>query len=137
MTYTYNSKVSDVRIGGFFKLLLVWKASVYKLIYKEFLMYSQKQKIVFWKKHQAPFSCLKFLFLTVPFRSLRRYRMLLPHHPPKTRICRRRKIFPSIMQTIPFVHWQNANQFMFCLRILCIVNSNKMVVSMDINSMGG
>ena len=39
MTYTYNSAVSEVRIGGFFKLLLVWKASVYKLIYKEFLMY--------------------------------------------------------------------------------------------------
>lgn len=33
MTFTYNSVVSEVRIGGFLKLLLVWKASVYKLIY--------------------------------------------------------------------------------------------------------
>ena len=39
MTYTYVQKVQSGRDGGFLKLLLIWKASVYKVFYKEFLAY--------------------------------------------------------------------------------------------------
>ncbi|XP_067849893.1 bestrophin-4-like isoform X2 [Heptranchias perlo] len=39
MTVTYTSRVANARLCGFSKLLLQWKASIYKLLYKEFLIF--------------------------------------------------------------------------------------------------
>nr|XP_039254757.1 uncharacterized protein LOC120331695 isoform X1 [Styela clava] len=39
MTVTYTHEVANARLGGFSNLLLRWKGSVYKLFYKEFIIY--------------------------------------------------------------------------------------------------
>ncbi|CAH1245780.1 BEST3 [Branchiostoma lanceolatum] len=39
MTISYSLKVSEARLGGFPKLLLRWKASIYKLLYKEMAIF--------------------------------------------------------------------------------------------------
>ncbi|XP_072903816.1 bestrophin-4-like isoform X2 [Hemitrygon akajei] len=39
MTVTYTSRVANARLCGFSKLLLQWKGSIYKLLYKEFLIF--------------------------------------------------------------------------------------------------
>ncbi|XP_072255590.1 bestrophin-2a [Pyxicephalus adspersus] len=39
MTVTYTARVANVRFGGFYKLLLLWRGSIYKLLYKEFLVF--------------------------------------------------------------------------------------------------
>ncbi|XP_051993442.1 bestrophin-2-like [Xyrauchen texanus] len=39
MTVTYTAKVANARFCGFSKLLLAWKGSIYKLLYKEFLAF--------------------------------------------------------------------------------------------------
>ncbi|CAK8672576.1 unnamed protein product [Clavelina lepadiformis] len=39
MTVTYTHKVADARLGGFSSLLIRWKGSVYKLFYKEFVIF--------------------------------------------------------------------------------------------------
>ncbi|XP_076847939.1 bestrophin-2a [Brachyhypopomus gauderio] len=39
MTVTYTASVSDARFCGFSKLLLAWKGSIYKVLYKEFLAF--------------------------------------------------------------------------------------------------
>ncbi|XP_053572006.1 bestrophin-2 [Bombina bombina] len=64
MTVTYTARVAKARFGGFYKLLLLWRGSIYKLLYKEllvfFLMYltlsityrfllSEEQKLYFEK----------------------------------------------------------------------------------------
>ncbi|XP_042318766.1 bestrophin-4 [Sceloporus undulatus] len=39
MTVSYTLKVANARFGGFSKLLFRWKGSIYKLLYKEFLVF--------------------------------------------------------------------------------------------------
>ncbi|KAA0722035.1 Bestrophin-2 Vitelliform macular dystrophy 2-like protein 1 [Triplophysa tibetana] len=39
MTVTYTAKVANARFCGFSKLLLAWKGSIYKVLYKEFLAF--------------------------------------------------------------------------------------------------
>ena len=39
MTFTYIQRVSNGKSRGFFNVLLIWQASVYKVLYKEFLVY--------------------------------------------------------------------------------------------------
>lgn len=39
MTVSYTLKVADSRFGGFSKLLFRWKGSIYKLLYKEFVVF--------------------------------------------------------------------------------------------------
>ncbi|KAH0629651.1 hypothetical protein JD844_011882 [Phrynosoma platyrhinos] len=40
MTVTYTARVANARFGGFYKLLILWRGSIYKLLYKEFLVFS-------------------------------------------------------------------------------------------------
>ncbi|XP_030070117.1 bestrophin-3 [Microcaecilia unicolor] len=40
MTVTYSSKVANATFFGFHRLLLKWKGSIYKLLYREFLLFS-------------------------------------------------------------------------------------------------
>ncbi|GCB60880.1 hypothetical protein scyTo_0011210 [Scyliorhinus torazame] len=62
MTISYTLKVADARFAGFSKLLFRWKGSIYKLLYKEFIVFislysilsvtyryflSHEQKIIF------------------------------------------------------------------------------------------
>ncbi|XP_069079320.1 bestrophin-1 [Pleurodeles waltl] len=39
MTVTYTSQVADARLGTFSRLLLQWKGSIYKLLYREFIIF--------------------------------------------------------------------------------------------------
>ncbi|XP_027979181.1 bestrophin-4 [Eumetopias jubatus] len=39
MTVSYTLKVAEARLGGFSSLLLRWRGSIYKLLYKEFLLF--------------------------------------------------------------------------------------------------
>lgn len=39
MTVTYTARVAKARFCGFSKLLLAWKGSIYKVLYKEFLAF--------------------------------------------------------------------------------------------------
>ena len=39
MTVTYTAQVANARFCGFSKLLLAWKGSIYKVLYKEFLAF--------------------------------------------------------------------------------------------------
>ncbi|XP_067845685.1 bestrophin-4 [Heptranchias perlo] len=39
MTISYTLKVADARFAGFSKLLFRWKGSIYKLLYKEFIVF--------------------------------------------------------------------------------------------------
>lgn len=39
MTVSYTLKVAEACFGGFSGLLLCWRASIYKLLYKEFLLF--------------------------------------------------------------------------------------------------
>ncbi|KAJ8264012.1 hypothetical protein GJAV_G00144090 [Gymnothorax javanicus] len=39
MTVTYTARVASARFCGFSKLLLAWKGSIYKMLYKEFLAF--------------------------------------------------------------------------------------------------
>ncbi|CAD7684389.1 unnamed protein product [Nyctereutes procyonoides] len=40
MTVSYTLKVAEARFGGFSGLLLRWRGSIYKLLYKEFLLFT-------------------------------------------------------------------------------------------------
>ncbi|KAM8792343.1 LOW QUALITY PROTEIN: bestrophin-4 [Rhynchonycteris naso] len=40
MTVSYTLKVAEARFGGFSGLLLHWRGSIYKLLYKEFLLFT-------------------------------------------------------------------------------------------------
>lgn len=40
MTVSYTLEVADARFGGFSKLLFRWKGSIYKLLYKELLVFA-------------------------------------------------------------------------------------------------
>lgn len=39
MTVSYTLEVANARFGGFTKLLFRWKGSIYRLIYKELLVF--------------------------------------------------------------------------------------------------
>ncbi|NWQ84267.1 BEST2 protein, partial [Columbina picui] len=39
MTVTYSSRVATARFGGFSRLLLLWRGSIYKLLYRELLLF--------------------------------------------------------------------------------------------------
>lgn len=39
MTVSYTLEVADARFCGFYKLLFRWKGSIYKLLYKDFLLF--------------------------------------------------------------------------------------------------
>ncbi|XP_056678669.1 bestrophin-2 [Monodelphis domestica] len=39
MTVTYTARVANARFGGFSKLLLLWRGSIYKLLYREVLIF--------------------------------------------------------------------------------------------------
>ncbi|XP_068117522.1 bestrophin-4-like [Hyperolius riggenbachi] len=39
MTVTYSNRVADAKLGTFSRLLLRWKGSIYKLLYREFLIF--------------------------------------------------------------------------------------------------
>lgn len=39
MTVSYTLKVANSRFWGFSKLLFRWKGSIYKLLYKEFIVF--------------------------------------------------------------------------------------------------
>lgn len=64
MTVTYSLNVANARLTGFTKLLLRWKGSIYKLLYREVIIFcglyyllsmsyryilSDQQKIIFEK----------------------------------------------------------------------------------------
>jgi len=51
MTVSYTVKVADAKFGGFSKLLFRWKGSIYKLIYREFMVF-----------------CLLYSFISVIYR---------------------------------------------------------------------
>ncbi|XP_056096916.1 bestrophin-4 [Rhinichthys klamathensis goyatoka] len=51
MTVSYTLKVADAKFGGFSKLLFRWKGSIYKLIYREFVVF-----------------CLLYSFISVIYR---------------------------------------------------------------------
>ncbi|KAL5019546.1 hypothetical protein ScPMuIL_002438 [Solemya velum] len=40
MTITYQFRIATTTVGGFFKLLLLWKGSVYKLLFKETIIFA-------------------------------------------------------------------------------------------------
>ncbi|KAH0616676.1 hypothetical protein JD844_027973 [Phrynosoma platyrhinos] len=40
MTVTYSSKVANATFFGFHRLLLKWKGSIYKLLYREFILFA-------------------------------------------------------------------------------------------------
>lgn len=40
MTVTYSRRVADARLGTFSHLLLRWKGSIYKLLYRELLIFT-------------------------------------------------------------------------------------------------
>ncbi|XP_061677574.1 bestrophin-1 [Syngnathoides biaculeatus] len=40
MTVTYSRRVADAGLGTFFHLLLRWKGSIYKLLYREFIIFT-------------------------------------------------------------------------------------------------
>lgn len=40
MTVTYSRRVADAGLGTFFHLLLRWKGSIYKLLYRELIIFS-------------------------------------------------------------------------------------------------
>lgn len=39
MTVTYSNRVADAKLGTFSRLLLRWRGSIYKLLYREFLIF--------------------------------------------------------------------------------------------------
>lgn len=39
MTVTYTACVANARFGGFSKLLLLWRGSIYKLLWRELLCF--------------------------------------------------------------------------------------------------
>lgn len=39
MTVTYTAQVANARFCGFSKLLLAWRGSIYKVLWKEFLAF--------------------------------------------------------------------------------------------------
>lgn len=39
MTVTYSRRVADAGLGTFFNLLLRWRGSIYKLLYRELLIF--------------------------------------------------------------------------------------------------
>ena len=39
MTVTYTARVANARFCGFSKLLLAWRGSIYKVLYKEFIAF--------------------------------------------------------------------------------------------------
>ncbi|XP_030051131.1 bestrophin-2a isoform X2 [Microcaecilia unicolor] len=51
MTVSYTARVASARFGGFYKLLLLWRGSIYKLLYKEFAVF-----------------CLMYLVFSVTYR---------------------------------------------------------------------
>ncbi|CAM4592516.1 unnamed protein product [Leuciscus chuanchicus] len=51
MTVSYTLKVADAKFGGFSKLLFRWKGSIYKLLYREFMVF-----------------CLLYSFISVIYR---------------------------------------------------------------------
>lgn len=40
MTVTYSRRVADAGLGTFFHLLLRWKGSIYKLLYRELIIFT-------------------------------------------------------------------------------------------------
>lgn len=40
MTVTYSRRVADAGLGTFFNLLLRWKGSIYKLLYRELVIFT-------------------------------------------------------------------------------------------------
>ena len=40
MTVTYSSKVANATFFGFHRLLLKWRGSIYKLLYREFIVFA-------------------------------------------------------------------------------------------------
>lgn len=51
MTVSYTLKVANAKFGGFSKLLFRWKGSIYKLLYREFMVF-----------------CLLYSFISVIYR---------------------------------------------------------------------
>lgn len=39
MTVTYTARVANARFGGFSQLLLLWRGSIYKLLWRELLCF--------------------------------------------------------------------------------------------------
>ncbi|XP_075433962.1 bestrophin-2-like [Ascaphus truei] len=39
MTVTYTARVANARFGGFHSLLMIWRGSIYKLLYKELIVF--------------------------------------------------------------------------------------------------
>lgn len=46
MTIIYQYRVATTTLGGFLKLLKAWKGSVYKLLYKELLIFLTMYAII-------------------------------------------------------------------------------------------
>lgn len=76
MTVTYTARVANARFCGFSKLLLAWKGSIYKLLYKEFLaffaMYTAISITYRWVRKQllthSHFITLWLMISVSPFR---------------------------------------------------------------------
>ncbi|KFU89652.1 Bestrophin-3, partial [Chaetura pelagica] len=48
MTVTYSSKVANATFFGFHRLLLKWKGSIYKLLYREFIVFATLYTAIFF-----------------------------------------------------------------------------------------
>lgn len=46
MTVSYTLEVANARFAGFSKLLFRWKGSIYKLLYKEFIVFCLLYSII-------------------------------------------------------------------------------------------
>ncbi|XP_024921944.1 bestrophin-4 isoform X2 [Cynoglossus semilaevis] len=65
MTVSYSLEVANVRFGGFSKLLFRWKGSIYKLLYKEllvfcgvYLFFSIVYRFILTSRQQDQFECI-------------------------------------------------------------------------------
>ncbi|XP_075040096.1 bestrophin-4 [Mixophyes fleayi] len=77
MTISYTLKVANARFGGFSKLLFRWKGSIYKLLYKEFLVFISFYALLSVIYRYVLYEEQKLLFEKVA-RYCNRYKDLIP-----------------------------------------------------------
>lgn len=58
MTVTYSSKVANATFFGFHRLLLKWRGSIYKLLYREFIVFAVLYTAISLVYRYLRFACL-------------------------------------------------------------------------------
>lgn len=58
MTVTYSSKVANATFFGFHRLLLKWRGSIYKLLYREFVVFALLYTAISLVYRYFRFACL-------------------------------------------------------------------------------